>query len=159
MQPLLEIDTTTLIAIGGFILGLASGIAQLIKIIKDARNADSRLPIQNKLDESQFAKNSLETANLATEARLKLEEHTLMLDKRIEELEKAIDNLEKELRELDRKNSLLLKTIGEFLYGIKILISQLKELEITPGWNPKITLKDVIEEQEKLFVPEKEKGE
>lgn len=129
-------DIPTVLAIIGGISGIAVGIAQAIKMIKDARNEDKRLPIQNKLDESEYARNATETANLATKARLELEEHTNVLNKRIDKLAEGINVCKASIIRLNKKNQQYAELIKELLAGIRILISQLEVNDIKPTWIP-----------------------
>lgn len=145
IRPLDIPDLPTLLAIIGGISGIAVGIGQLIKMFKDAQNADKRLPSQTKLDESEYARNATETANLATKARLELEEHTRVLEQKIDKLADGIAMCKASIGKLNKKNKQYVRIIRELLIGIKILVGQLEDQQIKPAWVPNKSVEILVE--------------
>lgn len=145
IQPSDIPDTPTLIAIGAFLVAAAGGIAQIAQIIHNAKTDERKLPAENKLNESEYARNATETANLATEARLKLEEHTRVLEKRIDDLAERVNLCKVSIENLGRKNRKYLAIIKELLRGIKILIAQVEEANLKPDWVPSKSVEITIE--------------
>ena len=133
-------DTLVLVAIItgglGFLGGLISTIVVIFKQVSENKKTDSSIVV----DASTVATNIVDSAGALTgmykESLKECHDQIVYLENKMIELENKVNIGMKMIQELTIKDEESTQLIFRLLQGVRVLIKQMKELNITPKWVP-----------------------